>query len=126
GVAAPVRVGRQSPVDIDRLTRGIAELQRRLDICAVEADDKLPEDLRQLRKRTASLLRTIKSADREVIEPALTHLQSQLYRDFTSKFFALQPNLIPRPIGLPDVPEELRRRFIGKRGGFLLQIHPQA
>ena len=124
-VVAPVRVGRPSPVDIDRLTRALAELQRRLDIFAVEAGDKLPEDLRQLRKRTASLLKTIKSADPEVIEPALSHLQSQLYRDFTSKFFDLQRNLNPRPIGLPDVPEELRRRFIGKRGDFLLQIHPK-
>jgi uncharacterized protein len=124
-IVAPVRVGRSSPVEIDRLMRALGELQRRLDIFATEAGDKLPADLRDLRAKTAALLRALKTADREVAEPALTHLQSQLYRDFTSKFFDLQRNLNPRPVGLADVPEEIHRKFIGKRGDFLLQIHPK-
>jgi predicted RND superfamily exporter protein len=124
-VVAPVRVGRSSPVDLERLGRGLNELKRRLDIFATEAGAKLPDDLRQLRERTTALLKALKTADREVAEPALSHLQSQLYRDFTGKFFALQRNLNPRPIELKDVPEELQRKFIGRRGDFLLQIHPK-
>ncbi len=122
---APVRVGRSSPVDLERLGRALGELKRRLDIFATEAGAKLPADLRQLRERTAGLLKALKTADREVAEPALSHLQSQLYRDFIGKFFDLQRNLNPRPIELRDVPEELRRKFIGQRGDFLLQIHPK-
>ena len=124
-IVAPVRVGRSSPVDIDRLIRALRELERRLDIFATEAGDKLPADLRDLRARTAALLKTLRTADREVAEPALTHLQAQLYRDFTGKFFELQRNLNPRPVVLADVPEELHRKFIGKRGDFLLQIQPK-
>jgi len=124
-VVAPVRVGRSSSVDIDRLVRALGELQRRLDIFAVEGGDTLPADMRELRKRTTALLSALKSADREVAEAVLSHLQAQLYRDFTEKFFELQRNLKPTPIGLPDVPDELRRKFIGKRGDFLLQIHPK-
>jgi hopanoid biosynthesis associated RND transporter like protein HpnN len=124
-VVAPVRVGRSSPVDIDRLMRALGELRRRLDIFATEGGDKLPADLRDLREKTIALLKKLRSADREVAEPALTHLQAQLYRDFTSKFFDLQRNLNPRPVDLRDVPEELRRKFIGKAGDFLLQIHPK-
>src|SRR6266545_1089010 len=124
-VVAPVRVGRSSPVDLDRLTRGLNELKRRLDIFAAEAGDKLPEDLKQLRKQTTALIKALHSTNREVSEPALTHLQSQLYGDFISKFFSLQRNLNPREIGLADVPDELQRKFIGKRGDFLLQIHPK-
>ena len=122
---APVRVGRSSPVDLERLGRALGELKRRLDIFATEAGAKLPADLRQLRERAAGLLKALKTADREVSEPALSHLQSQLYRDFIGKFFDLQRNLNPRPIELRDVPEELRRKFIGQRGDFLLQIHPK-
>jgi predicted RND superfamily exporter protein len=122
---APVRVGRSSPVDLERLGRALNELKRRLDIFATEAGAKLPDDLRLLRERTAALLKALKTADREVAEAALSHLQSQLYRDFTGKFFGLQRNLNPRPIELKDVPEELRRKFIGQRGDFLLQIHPK-
>ena len=124
-IVSPVRVGRSSPVDIERLARALGELQRRLDIFATEAGDKLPADLKDLRARTAALLKTLKTVDREVAEPALSHLQSQLYRDFTSKFFDLQRNLNPRPVVLADVPEEIQRKFIGKRGDFLLQIHPR-
>ncbi len=124
-VVAPVRVGRSSAVDIDRLVRALGELQRRLDIFAAEAGDKLPADLKQLRQQVAALIGALRATDREVSEPALTHLQSQLYNDFISKFFSLQRNLNPRQIGLADVPDELRRKFIGKRGDFLLQIHPK-
>jgi hopanoid biosynthesis associated RND transporter like protein HpnN len=124
-IVAPVRVGRSSPVDIERLSRALGELERRLDIFATEAGDKLPADLKDLRAKTTALLKTLKTADREVAEPALSHLQSQLYRDFTSKFFDLQRNLNPRPVVLADVPEEIHRKFIGKRGDFLLQIHPK-
>jgi hopanoid biosynthesis associated RND transporter like protein HpnN len=124
-VVAPVRVGRSSPVDIDRLARALGELKRRLDIFAAEAGDKLPDDLKQLRAQTMALLTALQSTSREISEPALTHLQSQLYRDFISNFFDLQRNLNPRQIGLADVPDELRRKFIGKRGDFLLQIHPK-
>ena len=123
-IVAPVRVGRSSPVDLDRLTRGLNELKRRLDIFAAEAGDKLPADLKQLRKQTTGLIKSLQSTNREVSEPALTYLQSQLYRDFIDKFFALQRNLSPREIGLADVPDELRRKFIGRQGDFLLQIHP--
>jgi hopanoid biosynthesis associated RND transporter like protein HpnN len=124
-IVAPVRVGRSSPVDLDRLTRALGELKRRLDIFAAEAGDKLPNDLKQLRTRTMALLTALESTSREVSEPALTHLQSQLYGDFITNFFDLQRNLNPRQIGLADVPDELRRKFIGKRGDFLLQIHPK-
>jgi uncharacterized protein len=124
-VVAPVRVGRSSPVDIDRLVQALGELKRRLDIFAAEAGDKLPDDLKQLRTQTVALLTALKSTSREVSEPALSHLQSQLYRDFITNFFNLQRNLNPRQIGLADVPDELRRKFIGKRGDFLLQIHPK-
>ena len=124
-VVAPVRVGRSSAVDIDRLVRALGELQRRLDIFAAEAGAKLPADLKQLRKQAATLITALRSTNREVSEPALTHLQSQLYNDFITKFFSLQRNLNPRQIGLADVPEELQRKFIGKRGNFLLQIHPK-
>jgi len=124
-IVAPVRVGRSSPVDIDRLLRALGELERRLDIFATEGGDKLPADLKDLRAKTKALIKKLRAADREVVEPALTHLQSQLYRDFTSKFFDLQRNLNPRPVGLADVPEEIQRKFIGSRGDFLIQIHPK-
>jgi uncharacterized protein len=54
----------------------------------------------------------------------LTHLQNQIYRDFVRSFQRIQDNLSPKPIGLADVPQELRAKFISDGGRFLLQIHP--
>jgi uncharacterized protein len=123
-LVAPVRVNRSSPVDLDRLTQIVRDLKRRFDVAASEAKD-LPEDIRQLREQTGRLLTRLAGVDRELAEPALTHLQAQLYRDFVDKFYSLQRNLRPRPITLADVPDEMRRQFIGASGKFLIQIHPK-
>jgi len=124
-ILAPVRIGRSSPVDLDRLRQALANIKRRLDVVAAEAGDKLPEDLVTLGEKTAAVLRQLASADRETAEPALTYLQAQLYRDFVSKFYSVQRNLKPRVVTIEDVPEELRRKFVGSNGDFLLQIHPK-
>jgi hypothetical protein len=122
---APVRIGRSSPVDLDRLRQALGNIRRRLDVVAAEAGDKLPEDLVTLRERTGAVVRQLASADRETAEPALTYLQAQLYRDFVSKFYSVQRNLNPRVVTIQDVPEELRRKFVGSNGEFLLQIQPK-
>ena len=122
---APVRIGRSSPVDLDRLRQALANIKRRLDVVAAEAGDKLPEDLVTLGEKTAAVLRQLASADRETAEPALTYLQAQLYRDFVSKFYSVQRNLNPRVVTIEDVPEELRSKFVGGNGEFLLQIQPK-
>ena len=124
-LVAPVKVARSSAVDLDRLTQAVRDLKRRLDLAASEAGDTLPKEIRQLREHTDAVLNRLMSVDREVAEPALTHLQAQLYRDFVDKFHMLQRNLRPRPVDLRDLPEELRRKFVGSSGRFLLQVHPK-
>ncbi|MEK7388030.1 MAG: MMPL family transporter, partial [candidate division NC10 bacterium] len=120
-----VRVGRATPVDIDRLIAAFETLKRRFDIAANEA----PEGDTQLRLQNVSeemgrLVIRLRQTDREVSEPALTHLQNQIYNDFVRNFQRLQANASPRQIGLADIPQELRRKFTSDRGRFLLQIHP--
>ena len=124
-LVAPVRIGRSSPVDLDRLERDLADVKRRFDVVAREAGDKLPAEIRLVRDKTAALMVQLAAADRESAEAALTYLQAQLYRDFVNKFYGLQRNLNPRVVGINEVPEELRRKFIGTNGHFLLQIHPK-
>jgi uncharacterized protein len=122
---APVRIGRSSPVDLERLREALANIKRRLDVVAAEAGDKLPEEIATLRQKTGAVVKQLTAADRETAEPALTYLQSQLYRDFVSKFYTVQRNLYPRVMTTADVPPELRRKFVGVNGDFLLQIHPK-
>jgi hypothetical protein len=60
-----------------------------------------------------------------VAESGVAHLQAQLYRDFAGTLQGLQRNLAPRPLDVGDIPDELRKKFVGADGRFLIQIHPR-
>jgi hopanoid biosynthesis associated RND transporter like protein HpnN len=124
-LVTPIRVGRSSPVDLDRLKQALADIKRRFDVVAVEAGAKLPAEIRVVRDKTIEVQRLLTRSNRDSAEAALNYLQAQLYRDFVSKFYSLQRNLNPTSVTIKDVPEELRRKFIGENGRFLIQIHPK-
>ncbi len=124
-LVAPIRIGRSSPVDLDRLKQALADIKRRFDVVAVEAGAKLPAEIRVVRDKTIEVQRLLARSNRDSAEAALNYLQAQLYRDFVSLFYGLQRNLSPSGVTIKDVPEELRRKFIGESGRFLIQIHPK-
>ena len=124
-LVAPVRIGRSSPVDLDRLQKDLLDIKRRFDVVAAEAGSKLPAEIQAVRGKTAALIKQLSTADRESAEASLSYLQAQLYRDFVNKFYSLQRNLNPRIVGIEEVPDELKRKFIGANGHFLLQVHPK-
>ncbi len=124
-LVAPIRVGRSSPVDLDRLKQALADIKRRFDVVAVEAGAKLPAEIRVVRDKTIAVQRLLTRSNRDSAEAALNYLQAQLYRDFVNKFYSLQRNLNPTSVTIKDVPEELQRKFIGENGRFLIQIHPK-
>jgi hopanoid biosynthesis associated RND transporter like protein HpnN len=124
-LVAPIRVGRSSPVDLDRLKKALADIKRRFDVVAVEAGAKLPAEIRVVRQKTIEVQRLLDRRNRDSAEAALNYLQAQLYRDFVSKFYGLQRNLNPTTVTIKDVPEEIRRKFIGESGRFLIQVHPK-
>ena len=124
-LVAPVTVRRSSPVDIPRLKKALADIQRRFDVVAAEAGAKLPAEIKAVREKTAAVLKLLQRVNKDTAEAALDSLQVQLYRDFVGKFHTLQRNLNPTAITITDVPEELRRKFIGKSEQLLIQIHPK-
>jgi hopanoid biosynthesis associated RND transporter like protein HpnN len=124
-LVAPVRIGRSSPVDLDRLKRALSDIKRRFDVVGAEAGSRLPAEVEAIRQKTQTVLRQLERVDRDSAEAALNYLQLQLYRDFVNKFYSLQRNLNPTVMTIKDVPVELRRKFIGKSGHFLIQVHPK-
>jgi hypothetical protein len=52
----------------------------------------------------------------------LSSFQQRLMVDFADKLTFLQDNVNPTPITLDDVPPQLRQRFVGKSGRYLLQV----
>src|SRR2546426_7838382 len=124
-IVAQVRIGRATPVDLDRLIAAFETLKRRFDIAGSEAPEG--EDAQKLRDVSAAIDRLVikvRQTDPDVSESALTYLQTPIYNDFVRNFQRLQANLSPRPIGPKDIPPELRRKFTSERGRFLLHIQP--
>ena len=124
-IVAPVRVSRPLPTDVDRLLQAWETLKRRLDIAGNEAP---PGDAQREVRRTGGdvgrLITKLRTSDRQVAEPALALLQQEVYRDFVQSFQRLQANAQPKTVGLDQLPEEIRRKFVSDGGRFLLQIHP--
>jgi hopanoid biosynthesis associated RND transporter like protein HpnN len=126
GLVGPIKVGRSVPVDMPRLLEELESLRRRLDIGAKEAPaGAVKAQLTRTSADVARLLRKLRQLDPETSEPILNNLQRQIARDFTQKFQRLQANLNPSPIGLDNIPADLKRKFISDKGRFLLQIHPK-
>ena len=124
-LVSPVRVGRPRPADVERLIGALDTLTRRFGIAANEAPEgEVKTRLAGVRDRIELLVIKLRQTDREVSEPALTHLQSQIYRDFVHNFQRLQGNVAPGQVGLDDLPREIRNKFISPAGRFLLQIQP--
>jgi hopanoid biosynthesis associated RND transporter like protein HpnN len=124
-LVAPVRIGRSTSVDPPRLATSLETLKRRFDIAGNEAPEgDVRAKLKLVAEDIGRLVVKIRQSDPQVSGPTLTHLQNQIYRDFVRSFQRLQDNLAPKPIGLADVPQEMRVKFISDGGRFLLQIHP--
>jgi hopanoid biosynthesis associated RND transporter like protein HpnN len=124
-LVAPIRVGRPRRVDVAQLIEALETLRRRLTIAASEAPPgEAQRELTAITARVERLIIKLRQTAPSLSEPVLSHLQFQLYRDFVRSFQQLQASLAPRLVGLADVPDEIRRKFISDQGRFLLQIHP--
>src|SRR2546425_1049740 len=124
-IVAQVRIGRATPIDLDRLITAFETLKRRFDIAGNEAPEgETAQKLRDVSAAIERLVIKVRQTDPDVSESALTYLQTQIYNDFVRNFQRLQANLSPRPIGLKDIPPELRRKFTSEQGRFLLHIQP--
>jgi hypothetical protein len=125
-IVAPVRVSLPESIDLGQLAAALQTLKRRFDLAAGEAPPGHDRDeVVNVRDQIESLLGKLARTDRDVAEAALNHLQDQMYRDFLSGFHSLQQNLAPRQVGLSEVPDEVRRKFIGRSGRFLIHVHPK-
>lgn len=125
-IVASVRASPRLPVDLDRLVGALRTLERRFDLAATEAPiGRDRDEVVGLRDQTAALARKLQATDPRRATAALTHLQADVRRDFARTLRRFQRSLQPGVVGLEDIPEELRRRFIGRSGRFLLEMHPR-
>jgi hopanoid biosynthesis associated RND transporter like protein HpnN len=123
-VVAPIRFGASSDVDPGRLRAALTALSRWLELALREASgDGPPPALVSAHARTQALLGVLQRADPGLVR-RLARVQEELQADFIAKFRKFQANLNPTAVSITDLPDELRRKFVGHSGAFLMQIYP--
>jgi hypothetical protein len=123
-VADSIRVGTPRPLDLRALTVALETLKRRLDLAGAHSGGEgPPEEIVVITRATSALLERLKAREGGAVEVALADYQARLAADFALQWRRLQLAARPAPLTLGDLPEELRRRFIGKSGKLLLQIY---
>ncbi len=123
-VADSVRVGPPRPLDLDALIAALETLKRRLDLASRRSrGDGLPQEILVMARATSILLPRLKARDRRAVEAPLIEFQGRVADDFAQQWRRLRLAVRPSPVTPGDLPDELRRKFIGKSGRLLLQIH---
>jgi hypothetical protein len=123
-VADNIRPGAPRPLDLPALTAALETLKRRMDLAmAPRGGHGPPEEILVIARATSALLGTLKTREPGALEIALADYQARLAGDFAEQWGRLQRAARPAPLALGDLPDELRRKFIGKSGHLLLQIY---
>jgi uncharacterized protein len=123
-VADSVHPGPPRPLDLRALSVALETLKRRLDFAsAPRGGNGPPEEILVLRRATSALLERLEGRERLSAEVGLAEYQRRLAEDFAGQWRRLQTAARPTPLTLGDLPDELRRKFIGKSGRLLLQVY---
>ena len=118
-----IRVADVGALDLEALIAALETLHRRLALANAASRGAARPELIALAAQTSSLLARLKTRDRKVVEATLADFQTRLASDFAQHWQRLQLAARPAPLTVSDLPEELRRPFIGKSGHLLLQVY---
>ena len=113
------------PVILDELQTLLSKIRFKLQRNPKDWDaDKRPSatDLTAARNALLVVQARLGTQDEEKTVALLDSFQRHLMADFADKLAFLQANVDPAPITIDDVPPQLRQRFVGKSGRYLLQI----
>ncbi len=118
-VAAPPAV-----LDGDALRAALLVLRRRLGLTLESiADPAARTPVQRLYEGVDRTLARMEGMGPDALE-GLRRLQGELYTDFKGKVERFQQSLDPHPVRDGEAPPELRGRYVGRSGRFLLRIHP--
>ena len=123
-IVAPVRVAPAPALAPAALRAPLETLRRRLRLATEEGGDQARQEVQPVLTKIEGLLAKLSRADLRRARPALEQLQGQVAGDFADKLTTFQKNLPPRTVVPGDAPPELRHRYVGSSGRYLLRIQP--
>ncbi len=113
-------------IDVGRLRGALERIDRRLGAAegAWKPGAKPPEpEIRACRDAIATFLDRLLLLEPAAAAALLEEFQRELVGDFVEKIDFLKRSLDPSPITEEDLPEALRKRFVGLTGKYLLRVY---
>ena len=130
---APIQFGPpdDKPVDLEELSATLYSLHgylgAALDAVQNNAPDLVPQ-FNSLRRAIATLRKEMLRGDTDQAAAnafKLAEYQQSLFNDVRDTFEALRNQDNRAPLGVEDLPEALRNRFVGVTGKYLLMVYPK-
>jgi hopanoid biosynthesis associated RND transporter like protein HpnN len=119
---APITLAAPAPVSPAAVRVALETLRRRLGLAAEAAEGR--GDGAKVRAVQAQVDAVLGKLEGAAAAAALGRLQDDLHRDFADKLRGFRRNLDPRPVELGEAPPELRQRYIGASGRYLIRVQP--
>ncbi|MFQ5846318.1 MAG: MMPL family transporter [Candidatus Methylomirabilales bacterium] len=118
------RFGRLEPVDVKALQATLGRMRFKLGDKErfSSASDR---ELEEARRLLDAIKARLKKGDAAQWRRSLGTIQAGLFADFEKKITVLRKNLKARPMTVADLPRQLRDRFVGTKGTYLLKVFPQ-
>lgn len=117
------------PVDLDALLAVLDGIRAKMadpDSGAwAKGAAPLAEDVREVRSLIASFRRVARSRDRARVVEGLAAFQAALFDDLQAKLDKVQSNLHSGALTIQDLPQEMKRRFVGRKGSYILKVFPK-
>jgi uncharacterized protein len=121
-----LRLAEREAPSPDRVIAEIQKLANRLAFIADQASrHPAGNDVRRLKDEVERLAVKAAHTGGDVLARRLESFDRQLYDDFRRTVASLSSDLTAAPMTPETLPEQLRRKFVGKDGRYLLEIYPR-
>lgn len=117
-----------NPVDVPEMNRTLFSLHGYLTLAMEATRVERPDiyvQLKSLRSEVGDFLTEMRRGDRAWVAARLALFQKALIEDVRTTFGLLKNQSTERSIQLSQMPAELRQRFVGVSGYYLLQVYPK-
>jgi predicted RND superfamily exporter protein len=120
----------QAPVDLDGLLDTLSRIKAKMltpdEVEKWDRKDKPPlEMMGRVRRLIEGFEVLLAGHDREEVRQRLSTYQGELLRDFRDKIALLIRAVASGPVGMDDLPGDLKKQFVGRDGSFLIRVFPR-
>jgi hypothetical protein len=118
-----IEPGREDPLDL----RGLNETLDRIRFKMVEgsAADPAARERAEVRALVEAFRARVTALGAETVSTRLGAFEAALFADLADKINTLRANVMGGPMTADDLPEPLRKRFIGQNGRYLIRVYPE-